>query len=105
MAKTKKYFDIYDWLNLEEKQFLTNVWNHRKIAVWWVVNYKSMISNWIKFFTQSIFSHINFFDPYSKTAIWAEDLEAVVLRNYQEENYWEFYYISKTIDLDYLAFV
>lgn len=97
-----KYLNTYKNLEEDKKELLDNIWKTKTISFGWVANYNSNISNGIKFMTQSIFSHINFFDPITKNAIWAEDLIWVILKNYKFEKD-KFYYVSKELDLDRLA--
>lgn len=89
---------------IEAKKVVYNMRKNKEVYVWWVVNYSSAISNWIKLFTQSIYSHTNFFDGKS-LAIWAEDLEWIFFRDYKNWDYEKFYYVSKKLNLDYMAFI
>lgn len=96
---------IYNNISDNERSFLLNMRDCKAVYIGWVINYRSSLSNWIKFFTQSVFSHTNFFSPKDYNTIWAEELESVTLKNYQSWEYWEFYYVSKKLNLDSLALI
>lgn len=108
MTKTNRRVDIkdaeviqkYDKLDNTIWMIIDSMWVKQKIIIWWVVNYNSLISNWIKFFTQSIVSHVNFYDEESCCAVWSEDMIWVVYKNYKDENNWKFYYVTKPLDID-----
>lgn len=104
MTKTNEILGKYISMPIEAKKLVFNIWKTKKIHIWWVVNYSSAISNWIKLFSQSIYSHTNFFDG-KDIGIWAEDLEWILFRDYKNKDYWKFYYVSKTLNLDYLSFL
>lgn len=102
--KNNEIYQNYGKLNPTVKKFLHKIWQEKQINIWWVVNYQSNISNWIKLFSQSIYSHTNFFDWVNKW-IWAEDLKWIQLVDYARFDLWNFYYITKTINFDYLSLI
>ena len=84
------------------KLLLENIFINKDLEIGGVVDYDSFSSNIIKFSTQSIFSHINFFDSKSMCAIWSENLKWVTAVDYSKNNSNEFYYVTKKISLDYI---
>lgn len=68
-----------------------------------MVCFESNVSNGIKFFTQSLFSHTNFFFSREGLTIGAEDLRSIVCLDYRNKRDENFYYVAKRLDLDYLA--
>ena len=84
----------------KEKELLKNFFVNNELRVGWVVDYESFSSNVIKFSTQSIFSHINFFDRSSCMALGAEDLRWVVVIDYKKWKNRDFYYFAKKIDFE-----
>ncbi len=86
------------------KLILWNIYLHNNLVIGGVIDYSDFGANIIKFSTQSLFSHINFFDEYSNFAIWADKKKWVSIMNYFDNNDTKgFYYFTKKINLDYLC--
>ena len=65
LVTSKKYLDGLKILeeSPQASDFIRAMWEKKEVSIGGVINYDSRVSNAIKFFTQSIYSHTNFFDP------------------------------------------
>lgn len=95
---------ISDNAKTKLKQFLYDMYINKEVWIWWVINYWSTSSNVIKFTTQSMFSHVNFWDPTRLRWLGAEDLQRILLVDYKKyETETPMYYVTKKLDFKYLA--
>ena len=73
-------------------------WN---IYVWWVITFDNFFSNVIKFWTQSLYSHVTFCYPEENGACyvwWAENSKWLTIQKYYNDE--DSLFIIKKLDLD-----
>ena len=109
MEKTNSLVLFYKYEILKDDEtkavieIVNNMWTHEVVTIWWVIDFKSKISNTIKFITQSIYSHTNFAlikqNKIIKT-VWSEQWGIIPVLYSDPFSDRHFYYITKEIDLD-----
>ena len=112
-------FDKYIFLTNDKNwsdivKVIENIWKNEELVIGWLVNFHSKISNSIKFFTQSIFSHVNFVLfkkdnnwKFKLLTVWSEDSKWIVSLQYhkKQKGLDHFYFILKQIDIDLITFL